>query len=224
MSNPEAERSDDVVLVPEPGSVKHVRGPAAFDIDPNEALAAILAELEADRSDRRKATRWTCHQEMEIALPGAQEYHRAVAFDISTGGMRVKPLETLSKKALPVGISLHIRLSTESGSFRGKARVVRLSDNGQLGIELQSVSTAMKEILSQEMARIQARNAANQPMARKRQVVKSELVQQVVQRTLPPPTQHQKMSEDLRHGAGSLMDALVEGRQRPRDLHSRWVR
>ncbi|MBM3259451.1 MAG: PilZ domain-containing protein [Candidatus Sericytochromatia bacterium] len=223
MTGPEVDPHQDVVLVPEPGSVRKPLGPLAFDIDANEALATILAELADDKDDRRKAIRWACHQEMEIALPGAQEYHRAMIFDMSAGGMRVKPLESLSKKSLPVGISVHIRLATEAGSFRGRARVVRLAENGQLGVELQSVSTAMKEILAQEMARIQARAAGNMPLARKRKVVKSELVEQIVQRAAPAPTQNQKVNDDLRRG-GSLLDALVEGRQRPRDVHSRWVR
>jgi len=223
VTGPEVDPHQDVVLVPEPGSVRKPLGPLAFDIDANEALATILAELADDKDDRRKAIRWACHQEMEIALPGAQEYHRAMIFDMSAGGMRVKPLESLSKKSLPVGISVHIRLATEAGSFRGRARVVRLAENGQLGVELQSVSTAMKEILAQEMARIQARAAGNMPLARKRKVVKSELVEQIVQRAAPAPTQNQKVNDDLRRG-GSLLDALVEGRQRPRDVHSRWVR
>jgi hypothetical protein len=195
----------------------------AFAIDSNEALATILAELAEDKDDRRKAIRWACHQKMEIALPSAQEYHRAMIFDMSAGGMRVKPLESLSKKSLPVGISVYIRLATESGSFRGRASVVRLTENGQLGIELQFVSTAMKEILAQELARIQARAAGNLSLVRKRKVVKSELVEQLVQRAAPTPTQTQKVNDDLLRG-GSLLDSLVEGRQRPRDVHSRWVR
>ncbi|MEB3237226.1 MAG: PilZ domain-containing protein [Candidatus Sericytochromatia bacterium] len=223
MAEPEAEPQKDVELVPEPGTVRKNFGPLAFDINADEALATILSELSTERENRRKAIRWACHQEMEIALPGAQEYHRAMIFDLSAGGMRVKPLETLSKKSLPVGISVHIRLATEFGSFRGRARVVRLSENGQLGIELQSLSTAMKEILAQEVARIQARAAGNQPLSRRRKVVKSELVEQLVQRAEPLPTQNQKVNDDLRRG-GSLMDSLVEGRQRPRDVHSRWVR